>query len=83
MFSAGCPCQPYSPEGRAYLPGLEVLGFQPQDLTEENTEYELDPLGTVESQVSITYEEDPDLRSFLFRATQHEELLLGTSFKLA
>ena len=53
-------------------PNPYVLGCQPHHITEENTEYELDPLGTVESQVSISYEEGPDLRSFLFRATLRE-----------
>ena len=53
--------------------GPWLLGYHPTWLTEDNTNYELDRLGTVYDVTRIAYEDVPNLAGYLFRAAFGDE----------
>ena len=53
--------------------GPWLLGYHPTWLTEDNTNYELDRLGTLYDVTRIAYEDVPNLAGYLFRAAFGDE----------
>ncbi|CAE7252251.1 RE1 [Symbiodinium sp. CCMP2592] len=48
-----------------------VFGYQPGGLNDQNTEYELDLLGVVETERVVDFEGEPNRRAYLYRAIRY------------
>ncbi|CAE7349719.1 RE2 [Symbiodinium sp. CCMP2592] len=48
-----------------------VFGYQPGGLNDQNTEYELDLLGVVETERVVDFEDEPNRRAYLYRAIRY------------